>query len=122
MPFSRPLRAAIVVAPLLLVISSLAFLAFLGCAIGGAVFAFFLSYLVPSLVEGYPMRCFAAAGVPLLMILLQVSGDACSRYGAADEPRQPAAVQVVQQPRFIYPCAVVRLRRWKLRRSAYLVN
>jgi uncharacterized membrane protein YwzB len=30
----------------------LAFLAFLGCAIGGAVFAFFLSYLVPSLVEG----------------------------------------------------------------------
>ena len=41
----------------------LAFLAFLGCAIGGAVFAFFLSYLVPSLVEGYAMRCFAAAGV-----------------------------------------------------------
>jgi len=31
----------------------LAFLAFLGCAIGGALVAFFMSYMVPSLVEGY---------------------------------------------------------------------
>ena len=69
----------------------------------------FSQLLGPFFGGGVCHAMFCCCGcAPLLMILLQVSGDACSRYGAADEPRQPAAVQVVQQPRFIYPCAVVR--------------
>lgn len=85
-----------------------AFLAFLGCAIGGALVAFLTSYMVPSLVEGYAVvSCCCCA--PPLTLLLQVSEDARSRYGAADQSCQPAAVQAFQQPRVICACTIVRL-------------
>ena len=85
----------------------LAFLAFLGCAIGGALVAFFMSYMVPSLVEGYATSCCRCA--LFLTTLPQVSEDARTRHGAADESCQPAAVQAVQQPCFIRARPIVRL-------------
>ena len=95
----------------------IAFLAFIGCAIGGALFAFFMSYMVPSLVQGCvtPGCCCCA---PLPTMFLQVPEDARARYGTADESRQPAAVQAVQQPRRICACTLVRLRWRKLRFDA----
>ena len=86
----------------------IAFLAFLGCAIGGALVAFVMSCMVPSLVEGYAiirLRCCAL----LPTTSLQVSEDARTRYGAADQSCQPAAAEAFQQPRFIRSCTIVRL-------------
>ena len=95
----------------------IAFLAFIGCAIGGALFAFFKSYMVPSLVQGCVTQgCCCCA--PLPTMFLQVPEDARARYGTADESRQPAAVQAVQQPRRICACTLVRLRWRKLRFDA----
>ena len=85
-----------------------AFLAFLGCAIGGALVAFLTSYMVPSLVEGYAVVSCCCCAAPLT-VLLQVPEDARSRYGAADQSCQPAAVQAFQQPRVIRACTIVRL-------------
>ena len=99
----------------------IAFLAFIGCAIGGALFAFFMSYMVPSLVQGCvtPGCCCCA---PLPTMFLQVPEDARARYGTTDESRQPAAVQAVQQPRRICACTLVRLRWRKLRFDARLLR
>jgi hypothetical protein len=97
--FARPQNQGAIVQP------GFAFLAFLGCAIGGALVSFFVSYFVPSLVEGCAIFCRCCA--PSLTTVVQVSEDARARHGAADEPRQPAAFQAVQQPSFICACAIV---------------
>jgi hypothetical protein len=50
---------------------------------------------------------FFAAAVLRRSQPLQVSEDARARHGTADKPRQPAAIQTVQQPSFICACAIV---------------
>ena len=54
-------------------------------------------------VSGVRLLSFA----PMPTMFLQVPADALTRHGAADESRQPAAVQAVQQPRLVCACTIV---------------
>ena len=84
MPFSRPLRAAIVVAPLLLVISSLAFLAFLAAVAAAAPPAVLgIEPPPPPLPPSPPSRRLALQAEPEDTAPVQQPGDGVQQPGDA---------------------------------------